>query len=208
MGGSIHQMVEHLVEHWGYVGIATAMLLDPPFPSELVMPLAGFYVGQGKLNVLMAVAAGLLGTLVGALPWYAAGRMLNEERLEHWIHRYGRWLGISSRHLAHSRQWFRRHGTAVVFWGRLLPGVRVLISVPAGVEMMPIRSFLFWTTAGSLIWIAGLTAAGWALGSHWQQVLIAIEPLVGIIYRVLLLAFLAALAWIVVRAWRRRPSAR
>ena len=200
-------MVEHLVERWGYLGIATAMLLDPPFPSELVMPLAGFYVGQGKLTYGFAVAAGLLGSLLGSLPWYAAGRLLSEERLETLVQRQGRWLGIKPSHLAHSRRWFRRHGAAVVFWGRMMPGVRVVISVPAGIEMMPIGPFLFWTTAGNLIWIGGLTAAGWALGSRWQTVLNASEPLVGLFNRLLLLALLAALVWIAVRAWRRRSSA-
>ena len=105
---------------------------------------------QGQLQLIPVVLAGLLGTVLGALPWYGIGR-LNEERIEQ-FGRHGRWIGISPDELARSRRWFNRYGTALVFWGRLVPGIRTLISVLAGIEMMPMAPFLVWTTVGSLIW--------------------------------------------------------
>lgn len=204
---SLNALVEQLVEQWGYPGIFAAMVLEnviPPIPSELIMPLAGFYVGQGKLNFVLVVLAGLLGTVVGALPWYGVGRLVNEERLRHWLERHGRWLGVSAQELDQSRGWFQRHGAAVVFWGRLIPAIRTLISVPAGIELMPFGSFLLWTTAGSLIWTFALTTAGWVLGSHWDQVLLAIKPVEGVVNKLLALSALAVVVWLGLRIWRRR----
>ena len=205
----LNDLVEQWVGQWGYLGIFAAMVLEnvvPPIPSELIMPLAGFYVGQGQLNFLGVVLAGLLGTVVGALPWYGIGRLVNEQRLKHWVERHGRWVGVSVQELDQSRIWFQRHGAAVVFWGRLIPAIRTLISVPAGVELMPFGSFLFWTTAGSLIWNLALTAAGWALGSHWDQALLWVKPVEGIVNKLIALALLTVLVWLGLRIWRRRQA--
>ncbi len=202
-------LVEQWVAQWGYLGIFAAMVLEnviPPIPSEVIMPLAGFYVGQGQLNVVGVVLAGLLGTVVGALPWYAIGRLVNEQRLKHWVERHGRWVGVTVDELEQSRGWFQRHGAAVVFWGRLIPAIRTLISVPAGVELMPFGSFLFWTTAGSLIWNLVLTAAGWALGSHWDQVLLWVKPVEGIVNKLIALAVVALVGWLALRRWKRRHN--
>ena len=202
-------LVEQWVAQWGYLGIFAAMVLEnviPPIPSEVIMPLAGFYVGQGQLNVVGVVLAGLLGTVVGALPWYAIGRLVNEQRLKHWVERHGRWVGVTVDELEQSRGWFQRHGAAVVFWGRLIPAIRTLISVPAGVELMPFGSFLFWTTAGSLIWNLVLTAAGWALGSHWDQVLLWVKPVEGIVNKLIVLAVVALVGWLALRRWKRRHN--
>lgn len=203
---SLNATVEHLVENWGYLGIFSAMVLEnviPPIPSEVIMPLAGFYVGQGKLNFVLVVLAGLLGTVVGALPWYGVGRLVNEERLRHWLERRGRWVGVSPRELDDSRAWFQRHGAAVVFWGRLIPAIRTLISVPAGIEMMPFGPFLFWTTAGSLIWNLALTAAGWMLGRNWTLVLGWVKPFERVINLLIVVAVLAVLVWLGLRIWKR-----
>jgi alkaline phosphatase len=202
-------LVEQWVAQWGYLGIFAAMVLEnviPPIPSEVIMPLAGFYVGQGQLNVVGVVLAGLLGTVVGALPWYAIGRLVNEQRLKQWVERHGRWVGITVQELDQSRSWFQRHGAAVVFWGRLIPAIRTLISVPAGVELMPFGSFLFWTTAGSLIWNLVLTAAGWTLGSHWDQVLLWVKPVEGIVNKLIALAVVALVGWLALRRWKRRHN--
>ena len=205
----LNGLVELWVTQWGYAGIVAAMLLEnviPPIPSELIMPLAGFYVGQGQLNFVGVVLAGLVGTVLGALPWYGIGRLVNEERLKHWVSRHGRWLGVSVRELDQSRTWFQKHGAAVVFWGRLIPAIRTLISVPAGIELMPFGPFLFWTTAGSLIWNLVLTTAGWALGKNWQQVLTAIKPIEGLVNKLVALVILAVVAWLGLRIWKTRNA--
>ena len=194
----------------GYGAIFAAMFLEnlfPPIPSELIMPLGGFLVQQGELRFIPVVLAGLVGTVVGALPWYGIGRLINEERIEHWLERHGRWIGISPAELARSRRWFNRFGTALVFWGRLVPGIRTLISVPAGIEMMPLAPFLIWTTAGSLIWTLLLTVAGLLLGESYSNVELWIEPVSKVIKVGLVITVVAAAVWLVLRIWRRRRSA-
>jgi membrane protein DedA with SNARE-associated domain len=195
----------------GYGAIFGAMFLEnlfPPIPSELIMPLGGFYVQQGQLALVPVVLAGLAGTVLGALPWYGVGRLVNEERIEHWLERHGRWIGISPQELHRSRTWFSRHGTALVFWGRLVPGIRTLISVPAGIEMMPLVPFLIWTTAGSLIWTLLLTVAGMALGEGYANVEVWLQPVTQVIKVVLVLAVLAFAAWLGLRTWNKRQTRR
>ncbi len=195
----------------GYGAIFGAMFLEnlfPPIPSELIMPLGGFYVQQGQLALVPVVLAGLAGTVLGALPWYGVGRLVNEERIEHWLERHGRWIGISPQELHRSRTWFSRHGTALVFWGRLVPGIRTLISVPAGIEMMPLVPFLIWTTAGSLIWTLLLTLAGMALGEGYANVEVWLQPVTQVIKVVLVLAVLAFAAWLGLRTWNKRQTRR
>ncbi|KZR72042.1 Inner membrane protein YqjA [Prochlorococcus marinus str. MIT 1313] len=204
------EMIGQAVEanQWmGYGAIFAAMFLEnlfPPIPSELIMPLGGFYVQQGQLQFLPVVLAGLLGTLLGALPWYGIGRVINEQRLEVWLSRHGRWIGISPAELARSRRWFNRYGTALVFWGRLVPGIRTLISVPAGIELMPFAPFLIWTTAGSLIWTLLLTLAGLGLGEGYSNVELWIDPVSKVVKGALVIAVLAAVMWLGLRIWRRR----
>lgn len=204
------EMIGQAVEanQWmGYGAIFAAMFLEnlfPPIPSELIMPLGGFYVQQGQLQFLPVVLAGLLGTLLGALPWYGIGRVINEKRLEVWLSRHGRWIGISPAELARSRRWFNRYGTALVFWGRLVPGIRTLISVPAGIELMPFAPFLIWTTAGSLIWTLLLTLAGLGLGEGYSNVELWIDPVSKVVKGALVIAVSAAVVWLGLRIWRRR----
>ncbi len=153
-----------------YLTICLGMFLEniiPPIPSELIMPLGGFFVYQQKLNFYILVFSGLLGTILGSLPWYYLGILVNEKRISKFLDKKGKYLGISSNDLNKSKRWFDRYGVSLVFWGRLVPGIRTLISVPAGIELMPIRKFLFWTTLGSLIWVSLLTYAGYFFGENY-----------------------------------------
>ncbi len=191
----------------GYGAILIAMFLEnlfPPIPSELIMPLGGFYVYQGQLQFLPVVLAGLIGTVLGAFPWYGIGRLVNEERIELWLTKHGRWVGISPEELLRSRKWFNRYGTGLVFWGRLVPGVRTLISVPAGIELMPLGPFLIWTTAGSLIWTLLLTFAGLALGEGYNNVEIWIEPISKGIKIIILLSIISFLVWLGLRLLNKK----
>ena len=189
---------------WGYGAIALAMLLETvvaPMPAELILPFAGFLVHEGRLELGPVILAGLLGSVLGAWCWYGLGRLVNERRLEAFARSHGSWLGLTPGALAASRRWFSHHGAAVVFWGRIIPGVRTFVSVPAGIELMPQRSFLVWTTAGSLLWVTFLTLAGLALGPHYGRVLALLEPLAGVLVGGLAAgAGLALLVWL----WRRR----
>ena len=206
------QLIGQAVEanQWlGYIAIFAAMFLEnlfPPIPSELIMPLGGFYVQQGQLDLIPVVVAGLCGTVLGALPWYGIGRLFNEERIEHWLKSHGRWIGISTEELARCRRWFSRYGNALVFWGRLVPGIRTLISVPAGIEMMPMLPFLVWTTAGSLIWTALLTVAGMVLGEGYSNVELWIDPVSKFVKVVLVVGGLSGVFWIALRISRHNQS--
>ncbi len=205
---NLPELIGNAVEanRWvGYSAILLAMFLEnlfPPIPSELIMPLGGFYVQQGDLHFLPVVLAGLLGTVLGAFPWYGIGRLVNEERIQDWLKRHGRWIGISPDELSRSRRWFNRYGIALVFWGRLVPGIRTLISVPAGIELMPLVPFLLWTTAGSLIWTVLLTLAGLALGESYSNVELWMGPFSNAIKILLLIGFLSGLIWVAIRTWR------
>ena len=193
----------------GYGAIALVMLLEnviPPIPSEVVMPLAGFLIHQGRLQLVPVVLAGLVGTVLGAWFWYGVGRLINEQRLEQWLARHGRWLGLRAEDLARSRRWFNRHGVAVVFWGRIIPGVRTFVSLPAGIELMPQPLFLVWTTAGSLLWLVFLTLAGQLLGSGYMQVEAMIKPFSRILVVAVAAIVVLALLWfalrMILRQWR------
>jgi membrane protein DedA with SNARE-associated domain len=195
----------------GYGLIAMAMLLEnliPPIPSELIMPLGGVLVEQGRLDFVPVVLAGLVGTVLGAWFWYWIGRLLRADRLAAWLGSRGRLLGLGLESLAASQAWFERHGAAVVFWGRLLPAIRTLVSVPAGMESMPQGPFLLWTTAGSLIWVLVLTLVGMLLGSRATELFAALGPFSGWLSAcvLLLLVLRTMVPWLSSLVRRQRQS--
>ena len=206
---SLPELIGKAVEanQWvGYTAILIAMFLEnlfPPIPSELIMPLGGFYVYQGQLSLFPVVLAGLIGTVLGAFPWYGIGRLVNERKIEDWLNNNGRWIGIRPEELTKSRRWFSRYGTALVFWGRLIPGIRTLISVPAGIELMPLIPFIIWTTAGSLIWTFLLTFAGYYLGEGYSNVEIWLEPFSKFSKVVIVILLIFALLISVFRIWQK-----
>ena len=119
--------ITRIISRLGYVGVATLTFLEnvfPPIPSELVIPLAGFVAAEGDLRIGLVIATGTFGSLAGALVWYAIGRRIGERRLRAWVERHGKWLTLSPKDVDRSQQWFRRHGNAAVFIGRLMPGRR------------------------------------------------------------------------------------
>lgn len=135
-----------------------------------MIPLAGFVAAQGQLNLAGVIAGGSLGSLVGAVLWYAIGRRVGEQRLRHWVVRHGKWLTLSERDVDRAQAWFQRHGAAAVFFGRLIPGVRTLISLPAGFAGMPFTPFLLCSAAGTFLWTAALACAGVLLRSNFATV--------------------------------------
>ncbi len=176
-----------------YLTICLAMFLEniiPPIPSEIIMPLGGFFVYQEKLNFYILIFWGLLGTVLGSLPWYYLGRLVNEKRLSNFLDNKGKYLGISSKDLIKSKMWFEKYGVSLVFWGRLIPGIRTLISIPAGIELMPIRKFLIWTTFGSFIWVVLLTYAGFLFGENYPIIKIYLDQIKFFVKPILILLFL------------------
>ncbi len=157
----------------GYWGIGLLMFLEnlfPLIPSELIMPLAGFTAAKGAMNLPLAIFAGTVGTMVGTFAWYYLGRLVNYQRLEGWVDRYGRWMGVTAKDIDRVNQWFSQHGQKAVFFGRMVPGIRTLISLPAGMNQMSIATFSFYSTLGTLIWTTALTLAGYFLGDNYALI--------------------------------------
>ncbi|HYF63461.1 MAG TPA: DedA family protein [Herpetosiphonaceae bacterium] len=170
----LQQWIEAIITTIGYGGIALVMFAEnlfPPIPSELVMPLAGFIVERGEMHVVGVLVAGTLGAVLGALALYYIGMWADAVIIRRFVRRYGRFFLISEQDMDRTLAFFDRHGQKMVFFGRLIPLVRSLISVPAGMNRMPLGRFLLWTTMGSLIWNGVLTYAGILLGANWEQVL-------------------------------------
>lgn len=181
------------VEQTGYVGIALLMLAEnlfPPIPSELIMPLAGFVAAQGGLNPVGVVAAGAAGSVLGTWVWYWAGRRLGCERVKALAARHGRWLTVEPREIDEAAGWFRRHCGPAVFFGRLVPAVRTLISVPAGIAGMDQAKFLAWSAAGTTLWTAALAAAGYLLEDQYTAVQGWLNPVSTVIFAAMALWYL------------------
>jgi membrane protein DedA with SNARE-associated domain len=190
----------------GYGGIGLLMFLEnlfPPIPSELIMPLAGFNISLGKMAFFPTIFAGVVGTVLGALPWYYLGKQLDEDRLKKIVDRYGKWLQISSKEIDRSKGWFDRYGERAVLIGRLIPGVRTLISLPAGMAEMPMLNFLVYSTIGTAIWVSLLTYAGYVLGDNYAEIEHLLAPFSKIVLG-LIVGFIAV--WFLRKYLRRRGN--
>ncbi len=191
------QWITEIVSSLGYGGIAFLMFFEnlfPPIPSELIMPLAGFAAAQGKLDFTLIVIAGVIGTVIGNLAWYYLGRLIDEAYLVDWLDRYGSWIGIRGQDVSKVNNWFERHGTKAVLLGRLIPGIRTLISLPAGINKMHLMPFIIYSTIGTTVWILILTSLGYFLGERYELVDRYLAPVSKIVLLILLAWFL--LNWI------------
>lgn len=169
MGGWIEKTIESL----GYVGVALltfAENLFPPLPSEVIMPLAGFAASRGEMEVGVAIVAGALGSLAGTTVYYVAGRSVSDEAMRRYIRSYGKYASLEEADLDRATRWFERHGRWALLLCRFVPGLRTVISLPAGLARTSTRSYLFYSAAGIVVWTAGLTYAGALLGRDYQQV--------------------------------------
>lgn len=161
------------VTQWGYAGIFLMMVLEnifPPIPSELIMPFAGFAAANGDLNPIGVLAAGTSGSLLGTLAWYYAARLLGLERFGQLCNRFGRFATLSEADIDQAVRWFGRYGGWAVLFGRLMPAVRTLISVPAGLARMKLGQFLGVSLIGTALWTGILTFAGYGLHENYQLV--------------------------------------
>lgn len=194
-----------LMESWGYAGVFFLMVLEnifPPIPSEIVMPMAGYAAERGDLTLIGVIISGSLGSFVGILPWYWLGRALGHERLRRLADRYGRFLLLSGEDVDGAKRWFDRHGRAAVFFGRLVPGVRTLVSAPAGAAEMRFGLFCLLSAVGTAIWASALAVAGYMLGASFQDLSKVLDPIAQGVLVVLVVGYL----WAVLR--RRRPAPR
>jgi len=194
MGDLIGQLLgwaTEIINTLGYFGVGFLIALEtlfPPIPSEVVLPLSGNLAANGKFNLLLTIASATLGSVVGASILYSVGKGMGEERLGEWLDRHGKWLLLSRSDLEHSQRWFERHGSWSVLIGRLIPGVRSLISVPAGVVEMALWKFIVFTAIGSGLWNSVLILAGYFLGQNWKQVEGFLSPISSVAYALIVLA--------------------
>lgn len=189
-----------LMEALGGPGAGLAIALEnlfPPLPSEVILPLAGFTASQGAFTVPGAIAWTTLGSVVGAVALYLIGAGFGRDRLR------AVWWRVpllDLEDLDRTEAWFDRHGKKAVFFGRMIPIFRSLISIPAGIERMPLLLFVLLTIAGSLIWNTTFVLAGYQLGESWHVV----EGYASILSNLVLVAVVFAVVWFAVQRVRRR----
>lgn len=199
------EWIQNLMTSMSYFGVVFLMFLEnvfPPIPSELVMPLAGYLAGQKKLSLVGAIASGTFGSVLGSLPLYYVGKTLGEERIKDWAEKHGAWLAVSRDDIEKSKVWMDKHGHKAVLFCRLIPGVRSLISLPAGMSQMNIGKFLIYSTIGASLWTTILAYAGFRLGQNYKTVEKFMGPATYIIIGAIVLAFV----WRVVKQKRAQKT--
>ncbi|MGP1570876.1 MAG: DedA family protein [Moraxella sp.] len=185
----ISEWVLIIMEQFGLLGVTVMMFLEnvfPPIPSELIMPAAGFAAAMGKMNLVLVIIAGTLGSVLGALPLYYLGTVFDEKRLFSLAEKYGKYVLVKPSDVTNAQDWFHKYGKTVIFFGRMIPAIRSLISIPAGMARMPMLPFLVLTAIGSAIWTTILAYAGYILGANYEQVEAFIEPISKIVVIVVL----------------------
>jgi membrane protein DedA with SNARE-associated domain len=203
--GGVAEWAVGLMETLGGPGAALAIALEnlfPPLPSEIILPLAGFAASQGKLGLVEVLIWTTAGSVVGALALYAIGAVLGRDRMRRLVARVPL---VHVEDVDRVEAWFQKHGSKAVFFGRMLPIFRSLISIPAGVERMPVLRFALLTLAGSGIWNTIFVLAGFFLGEQWHIV----EEYAGILQKVVIVGVVIALGftiWKGVKRYRRERS--
>ncbi len=201
MLGDLGGWVQEIMRNFGYLGLFLLLLVEnlfPPIPSEVILPLAGFLVGRGEFGFLGALVASTAGALVGAFILYAVGRWGGRTA----ILRYGRILRFTNKDLDRADDWFERYGAWIVLFARLIPGIRSVISVPAGALKMPLLQFTLLTTAGSALWNTLLISLGMFLGRNWPVVSERVGALSDVVLVATAVAVSAALLLFGLRRWR------
>ncbi len=163
------EWIINIMEQLGYLGIALLMFLDnvfPPIPSEIIMPSAGFTAAQGQLSLIGVIVAGSLGSLIAAATLYWIGRKISHDALFRWVNQYGKYLFIKTDDVKKALDWFEKYGHRVVFFGRMIPAVRSLISIPAGMSHMPFWKFMTYSALGTVIWTTFLATVGYYFGNN------------------------------------------
>ncbi|WP_267425337.1 MULTISPECIES: DedA family protein [unclassified Curtobacterium] len=202
--GGLSGMVLRLIEALGEWGVALMLFVEtvfPPIPSEVILPLAGFLAGAGRMNLVLVLVLATLGSYVGALVLYWLGRVIGFERTVRWL---GKLPLVDEDDFRKAAAWFHRHGRSAVLFGRLVPIVRSLISLPAGADRMNLASFSLFTILGSGLWNSVLVLGGAALGTQYDKV----EGYTEWIDRAMYVAIVVVVVVFVVRRVRRGRAER
>ena len=199
-----------LVEWGHYWGVALLMLLEtifPPIPSEIIMTVAGVSSARGNMNLAGTIAAGTAGAMLGNWIWYWVAVKFGEARMQIFIDRYSRWLTLDWEEVERGHRLFRKHGSIIVLIARMLPTLRSLISIPAGLFGMTLRRFLIFSTIGTAGWTAALACAGYFLGSQFEDVEKWLGPLSTLVIAGIVLTYVWRLArWNVTHPKKAAPA--
>lgn len=182
---TIIQFLKDTIESLGYPGVALSMFLESffaPIPSEAIIPFAGFLASEGKMSIPIIVAVGSIFSYLGTLPFYFVGKLFDKTKIDSLVSKYGKFIFISNNEVDKAFKLFEKHGRPLIFFGRLIPIVRSLISLPAGMAKMNFAVFTGFTIAGASIWTSFLAVAGFYLGKNWEVVGAFIENYEKIIY--------------------------
>lgn len=188
---------QQLIDTLGYFGVFLLLFIEnifPPLPSEVVAPFCGYAAARGELSLPGVIIAAVLGSMVGQMPWYYAGWYLGRRRIARLAERYGRWLTVTPHEVERVFDWFHRFGPASVFFGRMVPAIRAVISLPAGIAHMSLAKFLAFSLAGTTIWMGGLVYAGYLLGQNYEEVEVYMGPGTKIIVALIVLVYVVRLA--------------
>ena len=196
------QWAADVVYYFGYPGVAVLMVLSNlhlPIPSQLVLPFAGFLIGEGHFSFFPMLAAATTGALAASLVLYFPGRLLGEERLRRFVGRFGRFVLVDESDLDKAGLLFERHGGKAVLIGHLIPGVGAFVSIPAGLKRMPFWGLFFaYTVLGSVLWNVAFIALGWGLGSRWKLV----KQYAPIVEYAVLAVVVGGILWFMWRRWK------
>lgn len=200
--------VTEIMEQFGYLGIFLMMTLEnvfPPIPSEIVLPFGGFLTTYSKLTILGVITAATLGSVIGAMILYGIGLLIDVERIEKIIGRWGHILRIKKEDVYKADAWFDKYGYWTVFFCRMVPVIRSLISIPAGMSNMRFSIFLLLTILGTLIWNVLLISVGVVLGANWENILGFMDIYSNIVYVFLLISvFIVIYLYIRMRKKRKK----
>ena len=204
---NLTELIISIMEQLGYWGIALLMFLDnifPPIPSEIIMPSAGYSASQGELLLVGVIIAGCIGSLIAAAILYWIGYKFNHDSIFRFVDRYGKYLFIKSPDVKKSLDWFEQYGHRIVFFGRMIPAVRSLISIPAGMSHMPFWKFMFFSSLGTIIWTTFLACVGFYFGEN--QALM--QNIFSQVSHFIIIVVIAIIIWILYRRnqGKNRPS--
>lgn len=198
--------ITNMMEQFGYWGILLLIALEnvfPPIPSEVILTFGGFMTTYTNLTVVGVIAVATIGSIFGALILYGVGYLVNVDRLEQWVGKYGKYLRLKKEDIRRADAWFDRYGYWTVLFCRMIPLIRSLISIPAGMSKMKFGLFMLFTTIGTLIWNTILVSVGAAVGGNWEKIVEFMDVYSHIAYALIAVIGIAAVIWFL-RIWRKR----
>lgn len=202
----MEEWITSVMSDYGYFGIFLLIMLEnifPPIPSEVILTVGGFMTTTTAMTIPGVILASTAGSVIGAVLLYGVGLLLDVERLEKIVDKYGNWLRVKKDDIHKADAWFDRFGIWTVFFGRLIPVVRSLISIPAGMSNMRFWLFITFTTIGTLLWNTVLVFVGEAVGENREQIMHQLELYSNVVYALLGIGFIVAV-WYYIRKIRAR----